>query len=371
MRLASCWVRQKIRLAMYNPVFMKWVGQRRFRHPETGNRVLFVSLPEDEQKRIYENWARMTEGEDAEKTEQENRELATNTDPDRYKHIEVDFNIHEEYRDRVFTLLGVKSEEEAVQAALDLAGGGGVASLMTHVELTFDYDQTSSAVDIAGWGDGLDFDRALLWDGNGKPEHIENGDFSVKPSAPEGVGTRMLVSQVAAAKKAGFNHIQTTAVRDAPFLMRFPSASMNGYYTWPRLGFNAKLMGGDLGRMESDIPEAVKEVRELAKKDPHRAFGEDVELYHIMAVPEARSWWEKYGQTIHATFFLDEEKDGGKGYDVLRQYAAAKAMTQGQTIPEYVKTGSKKKKMGPRFTAEDDKILDWVWSNVKKKLNQS
>ena len=33
------------------------VGVRRFRHPETGNMVLFYSLPSEEQKRIHDAWA--------------------------------------------------------------------------------------------------------------------------------------------------------------------------------------------------------------------------------------------------------------------------------------------------------------------------
>ena len=42
--------------AAYDPEFMKAIGQRRFRHPETGNRVLFVSLPPHEQTEIYKIW---------------------------------------------------------------------------------------------------------------------------------------------------------------------------------------------------------------------------------------------------------------------------------------------------------------------------
>lgn len=37
--------------------FEKAVEGKRFRHPETGNKVLFVSLPANEQHRIYEQWA--------------------------------------------------------------------------------------------------------------------------------------------------------------------------------------------------------------------------------------------------------------------------------------------------------------------------
>ena len=45
------------RLARYSPDFLQALRGRRFRHPETGNQVLFQSLPDDEQQKIYHQWA--------------------------------------------------------------------------------------------------------------------------------------------------------------------------------------------------------------------------------------------------------------------------------------------------------------------------
>ena len=44
------------RTARYRPAFMRWVEGRKFRQPDTSNDVLFVSLPVEEQKRIYGQW---------------------------------------------------------------------------------------------------------------------------------------------------------------------------------------------------------------------------------------------------------------------------------------------------------------------------
>ena len=53
--VAARWLRRII-LAKYAPEFYQHVGIQRFRHPETGNMVLFYSLPQEEQKRIHEQW---------------------------------------------------------------------------------------------------------------------------------------------------------------------------------------------------------------------------------------------------------------------------------------------------------------------------
>lgn len=44
------------RLAAYSDEFMRAVRGRKFRHPDTGNEVLFVSLPAGEQARVYQGW---------------------------------------------------------------------------------------------------------------------------------------------------------------------------------------------------------------------------------------------------------------------------------------------------------------------------
>lgn len=40
----------------YRPRFLRHIENKRFRHPETGNQVLFFSLPSQEQSRIYQEW---------------------------------------------------------------------------------------------------------------------------------------------------------------------------------------------------------------------------------------------------------------------------------------------------------------------------
>ena len=47
------------RHATYSQEFLKSVSGRRFRNPETGNEVLFQSLPPAEQAKIYSQWGEL------------------------------------------------------------------------------------------------------------------------------------------------------------------------------------------------------------------------------------------------------------------------------------------------------------------------
>lgn len=56
-RVAQAFVQEQLRRARYAPEFQRWTEGRKFRNPDTGNQVLFVSLPVPEQTRIYKQWA--------------------------------------------------------------------------------------------------------------------------------------------------------------------------------------------------------------------------------------------------------------------------------------------------------------------------
>jgi hypothetical protein len=55
-------MRTNERLASYPEPFLKSVGERKFRNPDTGNEVVFVSLPETEQKRVFDQWSKSQKG---------------------------------------------------------------------------------------------------------------------------------------------------------------------------------------------------------------------------------------------------------------------------------------------------------------------
>lgn len=370
-RVAAAWMQ---RFAKYNPEFLQWVGQQRFVQPNTRNRVLFQSLDDAEQKKIYERWKQMTHGEESERVKKENRWLTTNQDPKRYEHIKFQIRLDEETakedQKRLEDIFGTKDQDEIRNAILDLAGAGGVASLINSADVITWKDEYEAKIQVMGRGKhGLHFDRRFTYDDTGDedqpyiPSRIENNIFSVARDAPPGLGTRMLASQVGAAENDGFSFIEAEAAK---------GGEMNGYYTWPRLGFNAPLTQEDLNDLEDHDPEAAWQVQQLAEADANRMFEDaPVEIFHVMAIPEARKWWEREGHALMASFSVSDDFDGGKSYQLLRAYTEAKAMAEGKTIPEYLAkiAGKKKSKnMAPRLSDQDQKILDQVWEGVRKKL---
>jgi len=55
-KVASLWL-HRIVVAAFSPEFYRTVVHQRFRHPETGNMVVFHSLPHEMQKKIHDQWS--------------------------------------------------------------------------------------------------------------------------------------------------------------------------------------------------------------------------------------------------------------------------------------------------------------------------
>src|SRR5690606_31950251 len=98
---------------------------------------------------------------------------------------------------------------------------------------------------------------------------IFNAGLSVgKDHRGLGLGTRIFSEQVSEAVKNGFDRIETDggAARDE-----------NGYYTWPRLGYD-RSMG------VSDWPWSA----------PPPSFGSVNKISDLMKTPEGREWWKQH-----------------------------------------------------------------------------
>lgn len=90
----------------------------------------------------------------------------------------------------------------------------------------------------------------------------------------KGLATRMLEEQVAAAHAFGFEKIVDYADN---------RKGRNGYYTWPRLGFDKELTEKDTSR----LPEHFKHFTRLSD---------------LMEDQQAREWWKKHGFALELTF---------------------------------------------------------------------
>ena len=95
---------------------------------------------------------------------------------------------------------------------------------------------------------------------------LENEQFFKKASAPAGLGAKVVYAQAKALRSVGGVTMRTNAVR---------WKNANGYYTWARIGYNARVTGPG---------------------------GSSTDLHALMKTAEGRAWWKANGKTTDMTF---------------------------------------------------------------------
>lgn len=109
----------------------------------------------------------------------------------------------------------------------------------------------------------------------------------------QGIGWRVFARQLRQAKRMGASRIDTTAGR---------GPGENGYYTWPRFGFDAPLPG----RIRTSLPPG---------------FARPCSLLDLMQSRAGRTWWLLHGTTIDVSFDLSEHS---RCWRAFRRYRAKK-----------------------------------------------
>jgi SPP1 gp7 family putative phage head morphogenesis protein len=119
---------------------------------------------------------------------------------------------------------------------------------------------------------------------------VDNQYFRKRSDRP-GVGRDSFVRQVLNAQRLGIKYIKTHAAghRHHP--------SFNGYYTWPRLGYNARLTPEE----RAALPREFRRARDL--NDLFEMGGAD--------------WWKEYGTERDMRFDLDPDS---RSFKLLRLY---------------------------------------------------
>lgn len=97
----------------------------------------------------------------------------------------------------------------------------------------------------------------------------------------------------------GVTRIKTSAAGDAR-----PETN-NGYYTWPRFGFNGELTPDHLRRLEDGSPGITAELDRRGKRDFHTLF----------TIPGADKLWQKHGSTAKVEFELHPDSPHSKYYE--------------------------------------------------------
>lgn len=119
---------------------------------------------------------------------------------------------------------------------------------------------------------------------------MHNVSFTVFETG-HGLGTRVFADQAHAASALGVTSIRTTAAAED---------GANGYYTWPRLGYNAPFS------YDADYyPSAPAAVRHAS------------DFHELMRTSAGRDWWRANGHDVEMTF---DTRPGSTAMQMLDAY---------------------------------------------------
>lgn len=109
---------------------------------------------------------------------------------------------------------------------------------------------------------------------------------------PPGLGVRLLATQVKALQLNGFAKMKLYAAGE------YGNAVWNGYYTWPRYGYDANLDASIISKLPDSLRSAST-------------------VLDLMETKEGRSWWKVNGRPMNMTFDLSP---GSRSLRVLQNY---------------------------------------------------
>ncbi len=171
----------------------------------------------------------------------------------------------------------------------------------------------------------------------------------------KGEGVKTFNRIVTMATALGCHRIETHACR---------SSSMNGYYTWPRFGYNQTIA-------DADIYDHVK--RDLRSKFNARDF------HQLMSTEEGRKYWQENGSSVHLSFDLSP---GSTCRRVLNEYIAERSAREGRDILKSLYKAAASpvdidlstqdpNDIGdepPVLDELDEQILDEIWDRIGEDL---
>jgi GNAT superfamily N-acetyltransferase len=188
----------------------------------------------------------------------------------------------------------VVGHELAPEAAASLVGAPADAD----VEVSVAEGKFGPAIQIDVFSKKCIAQRFLERDLEGRL-FIRNRSFFVADSEQgHGLGSQIFAAQIQFANKVGVAYIQADAARGERF---------NGYYTWPRLGY--------------DLP--LENVTYDVRVEAQKRFPDAKTVLDIMRTREGRRWWKLHGDSLFGAKF--DLSDGSRSLRVLHTYLRHRA----------------------------------------------
>ncbi len=151
-------------------------------------------------------------------------------------------------------------------------------------------------------------ERSLFRTGKGELV-LRHEIWKVAPDAPSGTGLKAFLHVVNAALKYRIDKITTLAVGNS-YTVRAGRGGWNGYYTWPRFGFNAPLGASITSRLPENLTAATC-------------------LNELFLMPGGATWWKEYGSSGEMVF---NTRLGSSSLRVFTSYLKEKARQPKTTI---------------------------------------
>lgn len=169
---------------------------------------------------------------------------------------------------------------------------------------------------------------------------IHNKEFWMKPEYQKsGLGTEIFARQVQFCQDAGLDYIECHAAQENPLN---PSKPHNGYYTWPRLGYDMSLTE------EDGIGDGDEKVYRAARQ----AFPGAETVLDVMETKEGRDWWKANGtDMLEAKFDLTE---GSRSMRVMEAYLEEREAAKRSAVAAF----SDPREDGDGPTGEEEIILN-------------
>lgn len=139
-----------------------------------------------------------------------------------------------------------------------------------------------------------------------RPPVMVNEGFYMLYKTGSGLGAKVFMDQVENLQRLGFARINTFAAR---------SQSLNGYYTWLRLGYN------------NSLDDAVGD-RSL-KRRLREEFPDAKTVLDVMATKEGRDWWKSAGKSVDVEFDLTP---GSRSLRTLAAYLEEKRAQKASVV---------------------------------------
>jgi hypothetical protein len=145
-----------------------------------------------------------------------------------------------------------------------------------------------------------ELERTLNPRSNDNPPYLYNDFFKAKSDAPKGIGARIVSRQASESAALGITNIQLHAAG-------VPGGSLNGYYTWPRLGFN-NVDPADFTWLRKRMPEPLSSA---------------TDVLDLFTKPGGPEWWRENGNNAHVAF---DTTPGSRSWQALNDYLTVKGI---------------------------------------------